>query len=464
MGSRLSRSDLAAPLTALDAPVLASRARHSISSRGGSNVARPQPWLVASLSDVTPRYRGGEKAQRLRDMRQMQPCKKVPRSCSTPTRMPVLTSAEEHRMSRYLGPLIAASPLAPVRVAWPFGGGWAANSTASGHAVDCESVKLLEVAWHGTEKLTGCRQEYTCSLTCYLMVARHILRAEGAATHSQERHPHTPTPDVANHHRRRRKLAFLSSPSGARLLWVEGDPDWTLRLPVLAKARRIDSADRTILLPLNWERHYRDLIRARSFLADAPPFAQRRAAVVWRGATTGNDCDPAHNLRMQFVRRWVNVSNVGGVDLDVGFTKVVQCFTTDDVPIQMRRDVVKPPELLSQYKYLISLEGNDVATNVASLLYADAVPLMPTPIVETWLLHGDLVEWKHYVPLKRDGASDLPQRLRWLENNPKRAAAIARAGREFVVPYGDHARDAQLAGLVLRHYLSAVKIEVTGER
>ena len=148
---------------------------------------------------------------------------------------------------------------------------------------------------------------------------------------------------------------------------------------------------------------------------------------------------------------------VGGVRLDVGFTEAVQCFGPHDVPYWMRKPKVSMESMLTHYKYLISVEGNDVATNVAWLLHTDAVPLMPPPQVETWLLHGDLKAWKHYVPLRPDFA-DLGTRLAWLEANPSRAASIARAGREFVAPYGDRGRDIQLAAEVLKRFLSTVQI------
>ena len=53
----------------------------------------------------------------------------------------------------------------------------------------------------------------------------------------------------------------------------------------------------------------------------------------------------------------------------------------------------------AEYKYQLSLEGFDVATNLGWMLTSDAVVLMPTPTVESWLGHGMLRPWGHYVPL-----------------------------------------------------------------
>ena len=118
------------------------------------------------------------------------------------------------------------------------------------------------------------------------------------------------------------------------------------------------------------------------------------------------------------------------------------------------------------YKYLISASGMDKATNLNWLLWTDSVPLMPPPSDESWLCEGWLKPWVHYVPLRPDFA-DLGIRLKWLRANPVSAAAIAGAGRKFLVEnFGDFstvrekdwlAHERQIGFWVVRLYAAHIR-------
>lgn len=387
--------------------------------------------LVAHPEDIQPQYQTNVKTgEAIGTRRTSRKCHKSLKSCRLPARQQRdLSTAEQYRVERYLGRLTRR---VAHQVHWPFG----RNVSTQ---IECEAIKLAHVDWTSPH-LPGCFEWYTCDISCFLNALSEEQQAKGPLARlwswfSASRQPHM----------------------GSKLLWVEGDPDWHVRLPTLIKSRPVDRHGRSygVLLPMEWSRHFGPLNTARRLAA--PPFALRSSVAVWRGVTTGNDCNPETNQRMRFVRQWANASSAGGVRLDVGFTHAVQCFGDKDLPLWMRKRTVKMESMFKNYKYLLSIEGNDVATNLAWILHADAVPLMPTPRIETWLLHGDLKAWTHYVPLRPD-FTDLAKQLAWLEANPTRAAEIARAGRAFVAPYGDRGRDILLAAAVLKRYLSAVSV------
>ena len=71
-------------------------------------------------------------------------------------------------------------------------------------------------------------------------------------------------------------------------------------------------------------------------------------------------------------------------------------------------------ELLG-YRYLLSIEGNDVASNLKWLMGHNSVVVMPRPTVETWLLEGLLRPYVHYVPVR--AAADVPATLAWMRAN-----------------------------------------------
>ena len=71
------------------------------------------------------------------------------------------------------------------------------------------------------------------------------------------------------------------------------------------------------------------------------------------------------------------------------------------------------------HRFVLSLEGNDVATNLKWLLASSSVVVMPTPTKESWLMEGLLRPYVHYLPLNSpDEAPALLPLLKavgWLE-------------------------------------------------
>lgn len=280
-------------------------------------------------------------------------------------------------------------------------------------------------------------------------------------------------------------------------LWAPGDrPFPTMPLPVLAKARLIGAPALSVLLPLNHERHRDELAKARAYEASAawPSFEARGACAVWRGTTTGRGVDgwgwdggaldPQRTPpRRLLVERWGHATSgpmpsAHGVLIDVGYSEVVQeARARDDNLVSAAGGVegaahharfVRPPLRLEQQaacKYVLSVEGNDVATNLKWALLTQSVVLMAPPTVETVLLESLLKPWVHYVPLRRD-ASDLAERLRWCEaEGAAHASAIARAGRAHVLRVLGQgaASDRRVASAVLAAYARAVEVRPSGE-
>eukprot|EP00316_Scyphosphaera_apsteinii_P006374 CAMPEP_0119310466 /NCGR_PEP_ID=MMETSP1333-20130426/19585_1 /TAXON_ID=418940 /ORGANISM="Scyphosphaera apsteinii, Strain RCC1455" /LENGTH=84 /DNA_ID=CAMNT_0007314655 /DNA_START=1 /DNA_END=252 /DNA_ORIENTATION=+ len=75
-------------------------------------------------------------------------------------------------------------------------------------------------------------------------------------------------------------------------------------------------------------------------------------------------------------------------------------------------------------RYLLSIEGNDVASNLKWALASNSVVVMPLPTRETWLMEGLLQPYVHFVPIQH------PDRLlavkMWMEENDELCQAIVR--------------------------------------
>lgn len=54
------------------------------------------------------------------------------------------------------------------------------------------------------------------------------------------------------------------------------------------------------------------------------------------------------------------------------------------------------------YKFIIALEGNDVASNLKWVMSSNSLAVMTRPTCETWFMEGQLIPDYHYVEVKED--------------------------------------------------------------
>lgn len=203
-------------------------------------------------------------------------------------------------------------------------------------------------------------------------------------------------------------------------------------VPTLLKSRPIagDNAN-SVLLNLDKLRHFR-------LFDDPVPFARKQPKAVWRGSMN-------NPLRAALVSRHAN-----SAFCDVGH--VSREFT--EVP---PRDVLLPVQQFS-YRYIISVEGCDVATNLKWVMASNSVCIMPKPRFETWFMEGALIPDYHYVEV-RDDFADLEEKIDAFEAEPERGRAIVANANRHVAMFADR-HDEKLASLlVLQKYF-----EATGQR
>ncbi|KAA6316374.1 hypothetical protein EZS27_033306, partial [termite gut metagenome] len=63
-----------------------------------------------------------------------------------------------------------------------------------------------------------------------------------------------------------------------------------------------------------------------------------------------------------------------------------------------------------KYKFILCIEGNDVATNLKWVMSSNSLAVMPRPRYETWFMEGRLIPNYHYIEIKAD-YSDLEDKL-----------------------------------------------------
>ncbi len=208
-----------------------------------------------------------------------------------------------------------------------------------------------------------------------------------------------------------------------------GDVTRVPTVPCLVKSRPICGDNRnSVLLKLNSVRHY-------VFVNDETAFCDKKAMAVWRGKAKLN------HPRSRLVQDWFRHPRC-----DVGQSNKVPI---GDNP-HKRKETLTIEEQL-QFKYIISVEGNDVATNLKWILSSNSLCLMRKPRYETWFMEGLLRAGVHYVQLNED-FSDLDEKMRYFDAHPEQALAIIANANRWALQFKDARRERLISLLVMQKY------------
>lgn len=219
-------------------------------------------------------------------------------------------------------------------------------------------------------------------------------------------------------------------PRKLRLMYLFGDVRIVPDQPSFMKCRPIHKENtNNVLMKLSKFRHY-------YIPKDSARFEDKKPLAVWRGG--------AHNpKRAELMRRYR-----GHPLCDVGFTHV----KSDD----SRYSSFLPPQQQMDFKYIISIEGNDVASNLKWIMASDSLCLMPEPLYETWFMEGRLKADTHYARLDPD-LGNLEEKIRYYERHPDEARAIIRNANDHVRPFLDTRREQVISLLVMYKYFVATR-------
>lgn len=211
------------------------------------------------------------------------------------------------------------------------------------------------------------------------------------------------------------------------LAFLFGDVIKVPPVPTIVKSRPIgDGNHNSVVLKLNQVRHY-------YMVEDALAFADKRDVVVWRGKSHGRA------NRVACVERYHATPG---------------CDIGDTTPKAMGKPTWKPFLSIAEQlrcKFILSIEGNDVATNTKWIMASNSLCFMPRPRYETWFMEGRLVPDHHYVQL-RDDLSDLLDKRAHFQAHPQEALGIIANARKHVAQFRDQSLEEVIGLLVLRKY------------
>lgn len=103
------------------------------------------------------------------------------------------------------------------------------------------------------------------------------------------------------------------------------------------------------------------------------------------------------------------------------------------------------------YRFIMALEGNDVASNLRWIMSSNSLAVMPHPTCESWFMESRLEPGVHYVEVKED-FSDLESQMDYYSSHPREAEEMARNANRYVDQFRDLRRERYIALLVMMKY------------
>ena len=233
-----------------------------------------------------------------------------------------------------------------------------------------------------------------------------------------------------------------------QFLFFPGDVSPDYEIPLITKTRPINGSGCGVVLLLTVKRHWSRIAEAKKMDI---PYESKTDTILWRGSSTGNK----KRMRISLVEKYCDFP---GPEIDVGFSKFSNAYTGERLP-KFLKDNLDCKEML-QHKFLISIEGNDVASNLKWIMASNSVCVMPHPKVESWLMEGLLRPWIHYVPVRND-FSDLLDVYQWCVSHPEKCKNIVKNANAYIAKFMDEDNEQYIINKVLEGYAARVEV-ITG--
>lgn len=216
-------------------------------------------------------------------------------------------------------------------------------------------------------------------------------------------------------------------PKSAAYHYRFGDKTFVPDVPTFAKSRPIHGDNRnSILLKLDSVRHFYKV-------KDTHRYNAKKDMLVWRGA--------AHQPhRRGFLAQChdLHCCDVGATDNNAITTAYRKPFMSIEQQLE--------------HKFIFSIEGNDVATNLKWIMASNSLCFMKRPIYETWFMEGTLIPGYHYVEVS-DDYSDLHEKIDYYLSCPEEAQAIIQNANRYIADFYHPFREKLIALRVFEHYL-----------
>ena len=135
----------------------------------------------------------------------------------------------------------------------------------------------------------------------------------------------------------------------------------------------------------------------------------------------------------------------------VGITQNIYNYTDK---LKYIKPAMKINEIL-KYKFLISVEGNDVASGLKWMLYSNSVVLMAQPRNFSWIMEDKLIPNHHFILLK-DDFSDLNEKYEWCLKNLDKCEEISKNATKYIEQFLDKELEKKIE--IIKRYCNNIQI------
>lgn len=221
-----------------------------------------------------------------------------------------------------------------------------------------------------------------------------------------------------------------------KFLWnkVFGDVRHAFKEATICKSRPLENNTNNILLKLDKNRHFR-------FIKDNTSYENKKDIAIFRGAVY-------QEHRKEFFHSYFNKAFC-----DIGDTSKQSNPWTKN--FLSKKEQMK-------YKFIISLEGNDVASNLKWAINSNSLVLAPKMTCETWFMEGTLEPNYHFALIDNE---NLPTLLEHFKNHPKDALEIISNAHQYIKKFLDKKKEFHIGILVLaKYFYYSRQLELDKER
>jgi len=197
------------------------------------------------------------------------------------------------------------------------------------------------------------------------------------------------------------------------------------KVPYVALSRPIKNKGLVSILPFNNIKHWRPIENLKKYDI---PYESKRNVIIWRGTNKGEQ-------RRKLIEKYHN-------------------YPSHEIDIKDCKFFI--PELL-QNKFILSIEGNDVASNLKWIMASNSLCIKPQSTKESWLMEGKLKPWVHYVPVKGD-FSDLEEIYKWCIENPEICKGIIKNANDYISRFMNGDTEFKIIKRILKEYCNNTSI------
>ena len=215
-------------------------------------------------------------------------------------------------------------------------------------------------------------------------------------------------------------------PSKFLVRFLFGDITKIPKSPSFVKTRPIKGDnENSVLFKLNKVRHF-------TYTNDRVKFSDKLNILIGRNAVQ-------QKQRIDFFKKYFDhpLCNLGQINSG----------TTHDIWLKNKISINEQ----LKYKFILCIEGYDVATNLKWVMSSNSIAVMPKPKFESWLMEGKLIPNFHYILIK-DDFSDLEERLKYYIKNDSKAYEIIKNANKYIMQFQNKKREDLISLLILEKY------------